>query len=273
MLHSRKQPAIYIALLLIAGCFLLSGVASVLAIATGYASNDTDLQPGMTVSLTEGSDTNPSVERAVIGGTSHPIGVTVAPDQNIVTTGAESKQVYVQTTGEVDAFVSDLNGIPKKGDFLSISPLKGVLVKSDSLSGASIVGAALEDFSEDSLPSQTIEKSGTAVSVKIDRMRISLDQKGQSFSNEAESGLEKLGRSVTGRSVGEIRVVIALVIFLIVLISEGGIIYGAVSSAITALGRNPMARRTIIKELLRVIGIALVVLGIGLAAIYAILWV
>ena len=82
-----------------------------------------------------------------------------------------------------------------------------------------------------------------------------------------------IGKGLLGKKVGEIRVVIALILFLIVLIAEGAIIHGAISSAITALGRNPMARKTIIKEMVRVIFVAIIVLVIGLASIYMILWV
>lgn len=274
MLERTKRPAKHIAPMLFVVCFFVLGfLAQVSAIATGYATSDPFLQPGMTVALSKTTDANnPTVERADSTSDTKPIGVTVNPNENLVTTGAVNKQVYVQTTGEAEAFVSDLNGLPKKGDLLSVSPLKGVLVKADETT-ASIVGSALEDFSQDGSSSQTVNKDGTSINVKIDKLKISLDQKGQQYAAQSNSSLERLGRSITGRDVGEIRVVIALIIFLIVLVTEGGIIYGAVSSAITALGRNPMARRGIVKELVRVILIALFVLTIGLGAIYLILWV
>lgn len=259
--------------LYVAGCFVALSFVAVYAIATGYSTDETSIQPGMAVSLSDSSNTeNPKVIRSTNEGDSRPIGVTVSPDENLVTTGDQNRQIYVQTTGEADAFVSDLNGAPKKGDLLSSSPLKGILVVADATT-KNIVGIALEDFSQDSSVSQTVDKSGTSVDIRIDKIRISLDQKGQNNSTEDDSSLERLGQSVTGKSVGEVRVVIALVIFLIVLIAECGIIYGAISSAITALGRNPMARKTIIKEMIRVIIVAIIVLLIGLAGIYGILWV
>ena len=85
--------------------------------------------------------------------------------------------------------------------------------------------------------------------------------------------MSKLGKSLVGRDVGEIRVLIALLVFMIVLIAEGGIIYGAVSSAITALGRNPLARKVIQREMLQVFVVAIIVLVVGLGAMYAILWI
>ena len=60
-----------------------------------------------------------------------------------------------------------------------------------------------------------------------------------------------------------------MIMFVIVLIAEGGIIYGAISGAITAPGRNPFANKIISGEL--IITMALVVLILGLGGVYAIL--
>jgi hypothetical protein len=49
--------------------------------------------------------------------------------------------------------------------------------------------------------------------------------------------------------------------------------YGAISSAITALGRNPLARSAIRREMIRILFVAIIVFLIGLGAIYGILWV
>lgn len=251
--------------------FLLT--PTVLAIATGYASDDEAIQPGMAVSLSESSTAErPVVSRAISGSDNDPIGVAVNPEENIVTTGAIDRTVYVQADGEVDVFVSDLNGTPKKGDLLVASPLKGVLVRGND-TAESVVGTVLEDFPASVGATQTVDKEGTSVTVRINQLRVSLDQKGQELSAVSDTALEKLGRTLTGKRVGEIRVIIALIIFLIVLVAEGSIIYGAVSTAITALGRNPMARISIVKELIRVVVIALAVLSLGVAAIYIILWV
>lgn len=263
--------------------FLAAGIVGLLvtvlspvvgAIANGYATTDSSIQPGMAVSIDITNSTNtPTVVRATNSQDSQPIGVTVNVAENLVTTGAVGQTVYVQSEGEVEAFVSDLNGVPKKGDLLAVSPLRGILVVAAGTDSI-VVGSALEDFVSEGSVAQTVSKDGGSVAVQIDKIRISLDQKSASSNlNSIDSSLERLGRSVVGKDVGEIRVLIALVIFLIVLIAEGGIIYGAVSSAITSLGRNPMAKQIIVREMIRVIMIAIVVLMVGLAAIYGILWV
>jgi hypothetical protein len=247
---------------------------SVSALARGYATSDTGLREGMIVSVIaeESSDTR-SVERATIDNGNKVIGVAVNVDENLLTTGASGQQVYIQTDGEAQAFVSDINGAPKKGDLLAVSPLKGILVKSDT-NTSTVVGTALEDFDETVAITQEVDRNNSPEEVKIDKLRVNLDLKGiEQGKTDVDSSLERLGRSIVGREVGEIRVVVALVIFLVVLVAEGGIIYGAISSAITSLGRNPMARKIIVREMIRVVVIAVSVLGFGLASIYAILWI
>lgn len=260
---------------MVAGVFaviMLSPLA--FALARGYTTDDVDLKTGMVVALSQsGTAEQPKVERATIDNQDKTIGVTVSVDENLLTTGAVGQEVYVQTDGETEVFVSDINGIPKRGDLLAVSPLKGILVKSDTNTGV-IVGTALEDFDATLASTQNVDKSGVSVDVKVDKIRTNLDIKGvNNGAAQTDSSLERLGRSIVGREVGEIRVVVALIIFLVVLVAEGGIIYGAISSAITSLGRNPMARKIIVREMVRVVIIAVSVLGFGLAAIYAILWV
>lgn len=242
------------------------------ALARGYASDDTGIRPGMAVSLSDESTAAvPKVERTTTENNGRVIGIAVNPEENLITTGSSGQVVYVQTEGETDVYASDLNGVPHKGDFLAASPLKGVLVRADSTSNM-IVGTALEDFSTDEAVQQQIETTTEVKAVSIDKLAMNLDNKGSGITQD-DSSLERLGRSIVGKDVGEIRVVVALIIFVIVLIAEGNIIYGAVSSAITALGRNPLARKVIVKELARVILIAVGVMIVGLTAIYIILWI
>jgi len=254
---------------------LVIGVGSVLAIAVGYSTDDSELKPGMVAGLSEGSTSEkPKVERAAFDNEAKIIGVTTTPDEELVTIASGDQQVYVETTGEVETYVSDLTGEVRAGDLLSLSPLRGILMRADS-NPAIVIGIALEDFDAAAAEKRTINDGTGQKEVKIAKVKINLDHKAASNQQAGivDSSLRRLGRAVTGKEVGEVRVVIALIIFLAVLVAEGGIIYGAVSSALVALGRNPMARKIIQKEMFRVILIALAVLLVGLAAIYIILWI
>ena len=247
---------------------------SVHAITRGYSTDDMALKPGSVVSLSSDNPSDDSkVERASRETARRVIGVATTVSDSLVTIASGSQGVFVETDGEVVAFASNLNGDIKQGDLLSVSPLRGVLMK--HVPGEVAVAIALEDFSREDAEAYSVDNGddGTTETL-VDKIRINLDQKAAANQiAESDSSLAKLGRAVVGKDVGEIRVIIALIIFFIVLIAEGGIIYGAVSSAITSLGRNPLARNIIKQELVRVLFVAIVVLSVGLGAIYAVLWI
>jgi hypothetical protein len=247
------------------------------AISRGYASDDPNLQPGMVAALSDKSTADsPKAKRASQEDGDRIIGVTTTPEKELLTIASgDQQQVYVQITGEVDAFVSDINGTVKNGDLLTISPILGVLMKADA-NPKLILGIALEDFDESAAETKSITDNDDAkLDIKVVKTRLNLDRK--ATANEGgisgDSSLQRLGQSVTGKhDVNEVQVIAALIIFLMVLVAEGTIMYGSVSSSIAALGRNPLARKIILKELSRVVMITFGVLAVGLLAVYGILW-
>jgi len=248
------------------------GVARADGLSQGYLTSDNQLKPGMVAALkaTATASTTPSVERGSLDNLDKIIGIATDPSQNLVVISPGDQQVYVQTSGDVMAYVSDLNGGVKKGDLLTVSPLKGVLMKADS--GSTIIlGIALDDFSSVGSQSYTVQTSGASKQTNVAEININLDHKANG-SYYQPSTLANLGKSVTGRDVSEVRVLIVLIIFIMILIAEATIIYGAVSSAISAVGRNPLASGLIRGELIRVLFIAIFVLTIGIGAIYAVLY-
>ncbi len=244
------------------------------AVAQGYATKDQGLRAGMVAGLSNDSSSGqPLVERASQGKEERIVGVVTTPGNELVTLASGTNNIYVQTAGEVVAFVSDVNGNIKKGDMLTMSPLRGILMKAED-SSAAIVGIALEDLDIDTAEKVTVNGSDQG-KVPVGQISINLASGISSSGVEERSNttLSALGRTLVGRDVADLRVVAALIIFLIVLVVEGGIIYGAISSSIIALGRNPMAHRIIVREIFKVAAIALTVLILGVLAIYGVLWV
>jgi hypothetical protein len=248
---------------------------AVLAVTQSYRTNDFELLPGMVVSLSEESTAdNLVVKRAGIGDARKLIGISTTIDESLVALSLADRPVFVITDGEVDAYVVDTNGDINAGDTLKLSSIRGVLEKSDQEKNEIIIGTALASTNFDDAQTYKASNQDESRDVRAERIRISVNSKVMVGSGQVEdkSGLAKLGYSITGKNIGEIRVLIALVIFLLVMVAEGGIIYGAISSAITSLGRNPLARKFIIKELIRVLIVAFIVLAMGIAAIYAVLF-
>ena len=264
-------------LLIIVLCtaILLAATLTAWAYARGYVSQDQELTPGMTAALSQSSTAEVAVvERANQDNPQMVVGVATVPEENTVTVASGTHQVYIQSIGSVKAFVSNVNGELKKGDSLTVSPILGVLMRANS--GSRAIGTALEDFSNENAESHVITTDEGNKTVLISELNISLANSlsnGQEFSADTEeaSALEKLGKAITGKEIGEFQIITALVIFLVVMIAEGSIIYGAISSSIISLGRNPFSKNMIRKELVRVLLLAVFVLLIGLASMYAVL--
>jgi outer membrane murein-binding lipoprotein Lpp len=261
-------------LVLSTALFLAAGSTNtVRALTKGYASSDVQLLPGMVASLASDSGGSESrVERASTDNADKIVGIATTANDSLVTIASGTSQAYIENEGGVGAFVTDVNGAPKKGDLLTISPLKGILMKADESS--IILAVAEEDFSADQAEKYDISGDGPK-SALIQKIRVNLDRQGAGTRNVADvkSSLDNLGKLLTGREIGAFRVLIALVIFLLVMITEGALLYGTISSAINSVGRNPMASGIIRHELGRVLAVVSLVLIVGLGAIYGILWI
>lgn len=273
LIRKDRFVAIVLALAML-GIFLVSAGAYVAAIARGYATDDAGLTAGMVAALSESGDS--AVERADQSSGKRIVGVVTTTDASSVTVASEDSQVLIESEGDVQAYVSDIAGAVNKGDLLMISAFKGVLMKGSDTATGTILGVAAQDSSsvaESDITRYMYSEDGTTKTTQIVKLKINLNKQGANAGRTVDpSPLSKIGESVTGKQVSDIRVLAALIIFILVLIAEGGIIYGAVTSAVTALGRNPMARKMIRREMLRIIIVAVGVLGVGLAAVYGILW-
>lgn len=245
----------------------------VFAIARGYMTSDTNLQTGMVVALSPDGSSSSSVERATQETSGRVVGIVTTINNSLISVSSEAAKVLVESDGQTDAYITDINGEVHKGDLLVLSPLKGILMRYSNDKTGVVIGIAADS----PLPAVAYSyKDGLqSKNTQIAKLKVSLSRKGDNDTAvlPADSALKRLGRTLVGRNVDEIRVMLALILFIIVLIAEGGIIYGAVSSAFSALGRNPLAGTIIRSELIRVVLIALAVLLVGLGAVYALLWV
>ena len=264
----RQASVIFLAIVL-----AIVFVSSAFAIARGYATDDTSLQVGMVAALSdEGSST---VERATFDNEKRIVGIVTNTENSPVTVASSDAQVFVESDGEVEAYVADIEGDVKQGDLLSLSPLRGVLKRAVATSEP-VIAIASQDASSALVQSNyNIDGPSGREDTIIYKLKVNLNRQGVAEANgqQPDSALSKLGRAIVGKDVGEARVIVALIIFIVVMIAEGGIIYGAVSSSITALGRNPMARKAITREMVQVSMVAVVVLLVGVGAMYGILWI
>ena len=145
------------------------------AISRGYASDDTGLRAGMVVKLSQnGSADNPKIERVTNEEPNRVLGVVTTIDQSTIAVGSSNQSVYVETSGEVEAYVSDINGKISKGDLLAFSPLNGILAKHIDTS-SNTFGLALEDFPDQPNEVHTIHTNDGDKETGLALIKINLD--------------------------------------------------------------------------------------------------
>ncbi len=240
-------------------------------IVQGFHSNNIKTL-GMLVA--QSPDNQNEVELANQGNTDQLVGVTGAQADGLLTFTSKTDNIYVVVKGEAEVYVSDLNGSIETGDYVVASPLNGVGMAADDGSNF-VVGTALENF-DDKTTTQTAsvtDKENTTHQVKVTKLKVDVQPGNitQNNTSQRQVFVSFLGEAVAGGPVSQLQIVIALILFFILLIVEGSILYGSIYSSVIAIGRNPLARRAVYKDLAQVSGIAVVVLIVGLGAIYLVL--
>lgn len=254
------------------GLLLLSG--SALAATSDLSrSYDTqgDVQPGNIVSLT--SLSSKTVVLANTTNSDRIIGVAVAPEGSLIVINPDVTKVQVTTSGISDVYVSDVNGAIKIGDKVAVSPFDGIGMKSSS--GERVIGIAQTAFTDGSSSAMTREvtsKSGVRKTIHIAKVQIQVVI-GTDDTTDLRNlnGLQRTVKSLTGRVVPTIRIVLSMIIALVTLVGLTAIIYSAVYGSITSIGRNPLARASIFRALRQAVLIAVAVLFAAFVFIFFLL--
>lgn len=253
----------------------LSGTAFA-AVSQGYVSNDTELRQYMAVKIAGDNDKGqPVVQSTSLADQDKTVGIAVGLSDSLVTVAPVSSEVYVVSSGTAQAYISDINGAVKRGDILAVSPLRGILMKSTDPTKPT-VGQALEDFI--SKQTQTIfAKDADDKSVEVHIAVMNMDvairpPKLVSTSQEDNNWIKSLGNSLVGHELSTARIVAALAIFFTLMVIEGELIYGTIASTITAIGRNPLAKKSILAQSFKSVKIAVTILFLGIASVGLLLW-
>jgi len=266
---------------LLAGSILVVPVASAnssstQAVTQGYGT-DTVLQKGMLVRL---KDKDAAKVVPLTSATAAEMqGVVVAANDASVTLSSDnnSGQVFVATYGHFEALVSNQNGPIKSGDYITISSLDGVGMKADSVQ-STVLGKAASNFdgTANVQGSTTVkDQGGHSVNVSFGRIpvdiSISHNPLQQDINNNLPGFLKKASQFVANKPVSSSRVYISLVVLLISTVIAGSILYAGIRSGLVAIGRNPLAKTSITRNLVQVIITGLIIFIIGLFAVYLLL--
>jgi len=244
------------------------------AVVQSYATNAT-IRQGMIVGL-QRSDTT-KVELVTRDTVADTLGVAVsASDAALALTGRTSTaQVYVATSGRYNVLVSNQNGGISVGDYISISSLNGIGMKADS-GEAIILGRAAADFTGTSnVVSTTTLKGVSGDTVSIGSIPVDINVGGNPDlghgSGNLPGFLQVAGNTIASKPVSAPRVYLSLAVLLVTALIAGGLLYSGVRGSIISIGRNPLARKSITRGLIQVVLTSIIVLILGLFAVYLLL--
>ncbi len=243
----------------------------------GYLS-DASLQPGLIVQLKPHDATR--VQPLAQDTETDMLGVIVSPSDAPValSNSANEQQVYVATYGQYNVLVSTQNGVIKAGDTIAISAIDGVGMKADK-SREAILGKAVSGFDGKSsaISSATLSGSAGKTDVAIGRIPVNINVAHNPAYHPvvAEAGvplfLARAAQLVTDKPVGAARIYASLIVLILSVVIAGILLYSGVRTSMTAIGRNPLAKRSIMRNLLQIVLIALIIFIIGLIAVYLLL--
>lgn len=234
---------------------------------SGYSA-EVSLPTGMAVSFV--SEDARSVEPANSSNIDNLLGVVVGGTGSLLTISSQESNVQVVTSGVTDLLVTDENGEIRDGDYVAISSIEGVGRKS-RLSDSRIIGVARGDFSNPTV--QTVRtETGETREVAIARIPVLIQVGGNPSVAQEESFLPGFiqdgANALAGEPVAPARIIIAIIIVIGGLVGSTVLLYGAVSSTIISIGRNPLSTASIYAGLARMIAIAVGIILLSVAIAY-----
>lgn len=277
-----KRPRIIISLALILG--VVTTTALPVAAETTYGGGsvasyaaDTPIDSGTIVVLT-GKDSN-QVRVATQKDVANMFGVTVDRTQLPLTVTNESikNETFVAVSGTYNVLVTNQAGSIASGDYLTLSSINGTAMRVGE-EEVTVFGRANSSFNDSSvvLGTTTLKDSnGGEKTVKIGSIPVTIDIKTnpnhKSTDVNAPDFLKRVGEAIADKEVNPIRIYISVAIAVISLIAAIVVVYAGVRNSVISIGRNPMSKKSIFRALLEVILTALLIVIVGLFAVYLLL--
>lgn len=236
--------------------------------------SEEELLPGTIVSLSP--DSPDLVVTANANNVNNIFGVVVEEGETPIHfsgTSEEEQQAAVSTSGEVYVFVSDINGDIQAGDAITATVINGVGGKATDDGRA--IGIAKESFEGDeqntNLRSIELETATGESTVYIGKIRVSLnvyDYIAPREERDILTQLQNTAEAIAEKPVSLVKVITASIISLITLVVVVIMLGSSVQGSMIALGRNPLAKKTIISSMVKVILLSVLVLTLGTATAY-----
>jgi hypothetical protein len=242
------------------------------AISQGYATSSKNITAGTLVSLVTGSKNN--IQPASVSNATRLVGI--AGSKPLVELSGTGDNIQVVISGSTEALVSNINGTVSVGDKITASPVAGIGMKATS--ATELVGTAEANLSSVKTVTKTIAGSnGHSISIKIGLVPLTVNVAYYSGSASGTASslvppfVQSLANSIVGHQVSPLRVLIGLFSLLFGFIIAAVMLWVAIKSDITAIGRNPLASSSLRKGLVDVIIAAMGVLVATIVIVYIVL--
>lgn len=243
----------------------------------GYAA-DAPIENGTIVQLT-GEKSN-RVTAATQSKLQNMFGVTVDRNQQPITLSSENleNEVYVAVSGTYNVLVSTQGGPIAIGDYVTLSSVNGVAMKAGT-EEETVFGRANQPFDGKGVTlGQTTLKDTTGKTnrkVTLGMIPVTIDIKRNPNIKSTEANLpdflNRVGQEIAEKEVSPIRIYLSIGIAAVSLISAIAVLYSGVRSGVISIGRNPMSRKSIFRALLEIILTSVLILIVGLFAVYLLL--
>lgn len=243
----------------------------------GYAT-ETPLDNGTIVQLSGKSSTE--VKIATQANLQDMFGVTVDRSQLLVASSnaALKNEVFVAVSGTYDTLVSNQAGPIAVGDYLTMSSVNGVLMKAGT-EEKTVFGRATQAFDGKGVTLGTTTLKDTTgkdnKTVILGSIPVTVDIKhnpnDKTTKVNVPDWLERIGVAIAEKPVSAIRIYLSMIITGLSIITAIAMLYSGVRNGVISIGRNPMSKKSIFRALLQVIVTSLLILVIGLFAVYLLL--
>lgn len=241
-------------------------------------SADAPLDSGTIVQLTgKNSD---RVKIATQAQLANMFGVTVDRSQLALTLSNSDLQneTFVAASGTYNVLVSTQGGSIATGDYVTLSSVNGVAMKASDKE-KTVFGRAGASFDGKGVTLGTTKLKDTSGketrTVTLGSIPVTIDIKRnpneKSTKANVPEALERIGQAIAEKEVSPIRIYLSMGITAISLIAAIAVLYSGVRNGMISIGRNPMSKKSIFRALFEVILTSIVILTIGVFAVYLLL--
>lgn len=187
-------------------------------------------------------------------------------------------EVFVAVSGTYDVLVSNEAGTIKEGDYLTLSSISGVAMSAGK-DEVNVIGRANASFNGKNNvlgSSELINVLGSTDGVVyIGSIPVTIDIRRNPNTPTTKVNvpefLQAVGEAIAEKEVSPLRAYLSSGITVATLIATIAVIYAGVRNSVISIGRNPMSKKSIFRALIGVILTGLLILVIGLFAVYLLL--